>query len=70
MKVITTTESVRKADSSLEATLNPVALRSREIVSWAAAFTGSGQGRSGRSTERACRMSDSPLPSVTAKRTR
>jgi len=70
MKVITTTESVRKADSSLEARLKPVALRSREIVSWAAAFAGSGQGTFDRSTVEACRMSDSALPSVTAKRTR
>jgi hypothetical protein len=29
MKVITTTESVRKADSSFDATLNPVELRIR-----------------------------------------
>ena len=70
MKVITTTQSHRKADSSLDATLNPVALRSAEVVSWAAAFAGSGQGTPHRSTEGACRMSDSALPSVTAKRTR
>jgi hypothetical protein len=42
MKVITTAESLRKADSSLDATLTPVALRSWVIVSWAAAFAGSG----------------------------
>jgi hypothetical protein len=42
MKVIATAESLRKADSSLDATLTPVALRSWVIVSWAAAFAGSG----------------------------
>jgi hypothetical protein len=43
MKTITTNASVRKADASLDATLNPVALRSGEIVSWAAAFPRPGQ---------------------------
>jgi hypothetical protein len=38
MKMITTTGSVRKTDSSLDATLNPVELPSKEIVSWAIAF--------------------------------
>jgi hypothetical protein len=38
MKPITTTASVQKADASLDATLNPVALPSGEIVSWAIAF--------------------------------
>jgi hypothetical protein len=38
MKTITTTTAVRKADSSLDATLNPVELSSKEIVSWAIAF--------------------------------
>jgi hypothetical protein len=38
MKSITTTASVRKADSSLDATLNPVELSSKEVVSWAVAF--------------------------------
>jgi hypothetical protein len=38
MKTITSTESVRKTDSSLDATLNPVELPSKEIVSWAIAF--------------------------------
>jgi hypothetical protein len=70
MKVITTTESVRMADSSFDATLNPVVLRSGEIVSWAASFAGSGQGTRHRSTEGAYRLSDSALPSVTAKRAR
>jgi hypothetical protein len=32
MKVITTAESLRKADSSLDATLNPVSLRSGKTV--------------------------------------
>jgi hypothetical protein len=34
----TTTTSARTVDASLDATLNPVALRSGEIVSWAVAF--------------------------------
>jgi hypothetical protein len=38
MKTITTTAAVRKVDSSLDATLNPVELSSKEIVSWAIAF--------------------------------
>jgi hypothetical protein len=38
MKTITTSGSVRKADSSLDATLNPVELPSKEIVSWGVAF--------------------------------
>jgi hypothetical protein len=38
MKTITTTASVRKADSSLDATLNQVELGSKEIVAWALAF--------------------------------
>ena len=38
MKTITTTASVRKADSSLDATLNPVELSSKEIVAWGIAF--------------------------------
>jgi hypothetical protein len=38
MKTITTTASVPKADSSLDATLNPVELSSTEIVSWGIAF--------------------------------
>jgi hypothetical protein len=38
MKAITTTASVQKADASLDATLNPVQLRSGEIVSWGVAF--------------------------------
>jgi hypothetical protein len=44
MKTITITASVRKADSSLDATLNPVALSSGEIVSWGVAFPRSGSG--------------------------
>jgi hypothetical protein len=38
MKKITTTASVRRVDSSLDATLNSVELSSKEIVSWGAAF--------------------------------
>ena len=37
MKIPTTT-SVRKADASLDAKLNPVELSSKEIVSWGVAF--------------------------------
>ena len=44
MKPITTTTTVRKADSSLDATLNPVELSSKEIVSWAIAFPRPGAG--------------------------
>jgi hypothetical protein len=47
MKTITTAASVRKADSSLDATLNPVVLDSGEIVSWGVAFP-----RPGRVTRR------------------
>ena len=38
MKTISTTASVGKADSSLDATLNPVELSSKEVVAWAVAF--------------------------------
>jgi hypothetical protein len=38
MKTITTTAPVQKADPALDAALNPVALASGEIVSWAVAF--------------------------------
>jgi len=38
MKTIKTTASVRGADSSLDETLNPVELSSKEIVSWGIAF--------------------------------
>jgi hypothetical protein len=38
MKRITTTPSVRRVDSSLDATLNPLELSSKEIVSWSTAF--------------------------------
>jgi hypothetical protein len=38
MKSITTSGSFRKADSSLDVTLNPVELPSKEIVSWGVAF--------------------------------
>jgi hypothetical protein len=44
MKTITKTTAVRKADSSLDATLNPVELSSKEIVSWAIAFPRPGAG--------------------------
>ena len=35
---IPTTPSVRRADASLDVTLNPVELSSKEIVSWGVAF--------------------------------
>ena len=35
---IPTTPSVRRADASLDAKLNPVQLSSKEIVSWGVAF--------------------------------
>jgi hypothetical protein len=38
MKTITASASGRKADSSLDATLNPVELGSEEIVAWGIAF--------------------------------
>ena len=44
MKTITTTAVVRKADSSLDAKLNPVELSSKEIVSWGMAFPRPGSG--------------------------
>ena len=48
MKTITTTASVRKADASLDAKLNPVELSSKEIVSWGVAFPRVGSGTSRR----------------------
>ena len=44
MKTIMTTAPVRKADSSLDAMLNPVELSSREIVSWGVASPRPGSG--------------------------
>jgi hypothetical protein len=44
MRANATTAYLRKDDSSLDATLNSVALPSGEIVSWAAAFPRPGQG--------------------------
>jgi hypothetical protein len=38
MKALTPTAPDRKADASLDATLNPVQLPSGAIVSWAVAF--------------------------------
>ena len=38
MKAITTTASDRKADASLDVTLNPVQLTSGAIVAWGVAF--------------------------------
>jgi len=63
MRAIPTTASLREDDASLDATLNPVALPSGEIVSWAVAFPRPGQGRLHRTPDSA------PAP-VTAKATR
>jgi hypothetical protein len=58
MKSITTSESFRKADSSLDATLNPVELPSKEIVSWAVAFPRPGtDARSADGTDPNCGLS-------------
>jgi len=43
MKTITTTAFLPQADPSLDASLNPVALSSGEIVSWGVAFPRPGQ---------------------------
>jgi hypothetical protein len=48
IKTITTAAYVRKADSSLDATLNPVQLSSKEIVSWGKAFPRPRAGTPGR----------------------
>jgi hypothetical protein len=45
MKTITKTTSGRQVDSSLDATLNPVALSSEEVVAWAVAFPRPGSAR-------------------------
>ena len=70
MRAITTTASRRTDDSSLDVTLNPVALPSGEIVSWAAAFPRPGQGTLHRPAEGNYCMSDSASPPITAKPTR
>ena len=50
---IPTTPSVRKADASLDTKLNPVELRSEEIVSWGVAFPRLAPGTSRRVAESA-----------------
>jgi hypothetical protein len=50
---IATTPSVRKADASLDAKLNPVELSSKEIVSWGVAFPRHAPGTSRRVAETA-----------------
>ena len=50
---IPTTPSVRKADASLDTKLNPVELRSEEIVSWGVAFPRLAPGTSSRVAETA-----------------
>ena len=57
---IPTTPSVRKADASLDARLNPVELTSKEIVSWGVAFPRHAPGTSRRVAETAT----SPDPKV------
>ena len=57
---IPTTPSVRKADASLDAKLNPVELRSKEIVSWGVAFPRHAPGTSGHVAETAT----SPDPKI------
>jgi hypothetical protein len=69
MRAIKTTASLRKDDSSLDGTLNPVALPSGEIVSWAAAFPRPGQGTPHRPTEGNHCPAGSPPPPITAKPT-
>lgn len=57
---IPTTPSVRRADASLDAKLNPVELGSKEIVSWGIAFPRLAPGASRRVAETAT----SPDPKV------
>jgi len=57
---IPTTPSVRKADASLDAKLNPVELSSKEIVSWGVAFPRHAPGTSRRVAETAT----SPDPKI------
>ena len=57
---IPTTPSVRKADASLDAKLNPVELSSKEIVSWGVAFPRHASGTSRRVAETAT----SPDPKI------
>ena len=57
---IPTTPSVRKADASLDAKLNPVELSSNEIVSWGVAFPRLAPGTSRRVAE----TSTSPDPKI------
>jgi len=67
MRAITTTASLLKDDASCDATLNPVALPSGEIVSWAAAFPRAGRGALRRPTEGNTCTSDSASPRATGK---
>ena len=57
---IPTTPSVRKADASLDAKLNPVELSSKEIVSWGVAFPRHAPGTASRVAETAT----SPDPKI------
>jgi hypothetical protein len=50
MKQTTKTAPGRNADSSLDATLNPVELGSNEVVSWAIAFPRPGSCFSGQTS--------------------
>jgi hypothetical protein len=51
MKTISPIAPARKADASLDATLNPVELSSTEIVSWSVAFPRSGSAAGAPCTE-------------------
>jgi hypothetical protein len=61
MKTITTIGSVRKADSSLDPTLNPVELPSKEIVSWGVSLS--------QARTRASNAASSSGPAVSAVKT-
>ena len=57
---IPTTPSVRRADASLDVTLNPVELSSKEIVSWGVAFPRRAPG----TPQRVAETATSPDPKI------
>ena len=57
---IPTTPSVRKADASMDVTLNPVELSSKEIVSWGVAFPRRASG----TPQRVAETATSPDPKI------
>lgn len=61
-KITTTTTPVPRADASLDAKLNPVAIGSDEIVSWGIAFPRSGPSMSRRLGVTATSSSGKSLP--------